>query len=900
MQLTSRSRKDLIEENDALRIRLEEAEDMLRAIRGGEVDALVIQSAAGPKVYTLQGDDAEASRMRGEMLAQVGDAVIAVDANDCIIFLNSAAERLYDMPFSQAIGRPRLEIYTLRWLQPGDEAAARETLRKHGAWRGETIQVPHDGRVLHVEASVTALRDKAGQMTGMLGVMRDVSARKVAEGLLLASEEFNRSLMDGSADCVKVLDLDGRVLHMNVPGLCLMEIDDFEKLRGAAWSSLWPPAVGQHVARAVATALAGDTYSFEAFGPTAKGTPRWWDVVVSPIRNAADGAVVRILSVSRDITERKRAEEARAESAERVRLATEAAQLGFWSWQPDEDIIGWENEYPHQIVGLAPAAPRVSATRLASEFVLAEDSAGLVQAMARTARGGEPLAFTGRFRRRDGQTRWVEVKGRWAPPGGSRAPRVIGTIQDITDRKTAEASLRRSETRYRRLFEAALDGVLLIDPATRKIVDANPFMTGLLGQPRDALVGKELFEIGFLADAQASQEMFLALKATQQMRYDNLPLRSVDGKRREVEVVANLHDEDGHAVVQCNVRDITERRQSEDALRETEERQRLVLEACEIGTFYGDLENDTPTWNSVEFELLGLRPGDAPPSPSTLFRHVHPDDIDALQAKWAQANEVMQSDTEFRIVRADGEIRWLAGRWAVFSEERDGSGGVGRPQRYLGVNFDITERKRAEEHAHLLMGEVNHRAKNLLAVVQAVTHQTAKHGDPATFGARLADRIDGLAASHDLLVKNLWHGVEMTELVAAQLAHFKDVIGTRITMDGPPSMLTTSAAQAIGMALHELATNAAKYGALSNTDGRVRIAWQTTAAASHAFSMSWLEEGGPKVQAPTHKGFGQLVIKRMAETAVDGVVEIAFAENGLSWCLSAPAGNVLIDAAGAT
>jgi two-component sensor histidine kinase len=208
----------------------------------------------------------------------------------------------------------------------------------------------------------------------------------------------------------------------------------------------------------------------------------------------------------------------------------------------------------------------------------------------------------------------------------------------------------------------------------------------------------------------------------------------------------------------------------------------------------------------------------------------------------------------------------------------------------------VSERKRTEERIQLLMAEVNHRSKNLLAVVQAVVHQTAKHGDPATFAERLSDRIVGLAASQDLLVENNWQGVEIADLVEVQLAHFKDLFGTRILVDGLPARLTMGAAQGIGMALHELATNAAKYGALSNADGQVRITWQTTAVAEPNFSMSWLEVGGPKPAAPTQKGFGQVVIGRMAEAAVDGIVEIEFCETGISWRLSAPVKNTLASA----
>jgi two-component sensor histidine kinase len=206
---------------------------------------------------------------------------------------------------------------------------------------------------------------------------------------------------------------------------------------------------------------------------------------------------------------------------------------------------------------------------------------------------------------------------------------------------------------------------------------------------------------------------------------------------------------------------------------------------------------------------------------------------------------------------------------------------------------DITERKRAEEHNKLLMAEVNHRSMNLLAVVQAVAQQTARVGDPITFVARLFERIEGLAASQDLLVKNQWQGVDVADLVVAQLAHFKDLIGTRVLLDGLPARLTPAAAQGIGMALHELATNAGKYGALSNSEGLVHISWKIAAANKPTFLMSWLEQGGPNVAAPTRKGFGQMVIGRMVEAAVDGIAEIDHRENGFSWKLNAPLAGTL-------
>ena len=177
---------------------------------------------------------------------------------------------------------------------------------------------------------------------------------------------------------------------------------------------------------------------------------------------------------------------------------------------------------------------------------------------------------------------------------------------------------------------------------------------------------------------------------------------------------------------------------------------------------------------------------------------------------------------------------------------------------------------------------------NLLAVVQAIVHQTARGADPRTFAVNLADRLQGLSASQDLLIKSDWHGVEMRELVQAQLSHFHDLIGARIFIEGPSARLTAAAAQAIGMALHELATNAAKHGALSDSEGRVRIRWEISGGDEPLLNLQWIEDGGVKVSAPTRKGFGYLVVGSIAEAALEGKVEMNFLETGLTWKLSAP------------
>ena len=207
----------------------------------------------------------------------------------------------------------------------------------------------------------------------------------------------------------------------------------------------------------------------------------------------------------------------------------------------------------------------------------------------------------------------------------------------------------------------------------------------------------------------------------------------------------------------------------------------------------------------------------------------------------------------------------------------------------LETNRDITERKRHEEREQLLMREMNHRAKNMLGLVQAIARQTATR-NPEEFIERFSERIQALSANQELLVRDEWKGVETEDLVRTQLAPFADLIGSRIVVQGPELRLKATAAQAIGLALHELATNAGKYGALSMDTGRVDIRWATD---GDIFTMSWVERDGPPVSAPKRRGFGTVVMQEMAEDTVDGTVDLDYAPSGVTWRLTCRAANTL-------
>jgi PAS domain S-box-containing protein len=238
---------------------------------------------------------------------------------------------------------------------------------------------------------------------------------------------------------------------------------------------------------------------------------------------------------------------------------------------------------------------------------------------------------------------------------------------------------------------------------------------------------------------------------------------------------------------------------------------------------------------------------------------------------------------ELKVHMKDGRERVWSIVAAPLGTQSDGR------RLFISIAQDATERKAYEERIHLLMRESNHRAKNMLSLVQVIARQTAGR-EHKGFIERFSERIQALATNQDLLVRNEWQGADLGDLVRTQLAHFADLIGSRIMVHGPKLRLNAAAAQAIGLALHELATNTGKYGALSMDAGRVELVW---GVEGDVFKMTWKERKGPRVRQPEHRGFGSTVIASMAEHAVDGEVQLDFAPSGLDWHLTCPTANAL-------
>jgi PAS domain S-box-containing protein len=330
-----------------------------------------------------------------------------------------------------------------------------------------------------------------------------------------------------------------------------------------------------------------------------------------------------------------------------------------------------------------------------------------------------------------------------------------------------------------------------------------------------------------------------------------------------------------------------ERRRDQQALQTSKDRMQLALDAALLGWWQYDPIHRLVLWDARLKEMFGVAEDKTDVEEFT--KRVHPDDMERVWAAIEGALDPADPKpyaAEFRHRRADGELRWVEAHGLVHFE---GAGRERRAVSMVGTAQDITESKERREREHLLMRETNHRAKNMLSVVDAIAHQTAAK-TPEDFVERFSERVQALSANQDLLIRNAWHGVDAEDLVRAQLAPFADHIGTRIVVRGPNLRLNAASAQAIGLALHELTTNAGKYGALSKHTGRLDVGW---GSEGETFTMSWTERDGPQVCPPQRRGFGTVVMQQMAERSLDGKVDLDYGPSGVTWRLTCPAAKAL-------
>jgi PAS domain S-box-containing protein len=610
----------------------------------------------------------------------------------------------------------------------------------------------------------------------------------------------------------------------------------------------------------------------------------YFNLTLSPIPDSTTASGVGgVLLILIETTQRVRTEQALRASEERYQLALDAASgVGTWDWDVIADKLYGDGRYA-TLHNLSPErAARGVPIAEAMAAVHPDDLARMLGAGRRSLKTTTSFLEDYRLVQADGSVKWVQVRGRVYHDDKGQAVRHRGVMVDVTERKRIEAALEVAEANLRIAVDAAGLGRWDHSPPTgQRFWDKR--CREIFGVPEEVENTVEVFERQVHPDDLPSVRE--AVRAAMDPAGDGRVnceyrlQRNGNNTPRWVETFGRAFFEDGQCVRFVGVvRDVTERKEAAARMALQEATLALAVDAGNVGTWDYNPNNGALVCSERCYAMFGIQPG-APVALEDFFAVMHDEDREATWRSLMRAMDPVNGgdyDVEYRTIGRDDRIeRWIAAKGRAFFDESS------QPLRVVGATVDITERKRAELHLRLMVNELNHRVKNTLATIQAIFAQTfhAAHSLPQAKEAFTA-RIMALAEAHDILTRENWEGAEMED-VLDRLRNLHGGPGCFV-FSGPPVWLSPSMALSLSMVLHELATNAVKYGALSVPGGKVRIEWTVTPGPDGArLTLTWTECGGPPVTIPTRRGFGSRLIERCVASERSGKARIDFAPEGV-------------------
>ena len=459
-------------------------------------------------------------------------------------------------------------------------------------------------------------------------------------------------------------------------------------------------------------------------------------------------------------------------------------------------------------------------------------------------------------------------------------------VAETTGRVLADRRLSEEKQRQQRLFEQAPGFICtlagpehvyeFVNESYRRLFGAREFLGKSVRDVFPELRGQGYFEL--LDRVYASGERVVA---------HHMPARLEDPRTGAVTeqlldfIYAPVLDEAGQVSgIFCEGFEVTETVRASQALAQGEEQLRLATEASEVGLWDLDVPDDRLFWPARVKAMFGISP-DKPVSMADFSAGLHPDDRERVTAAFAAATDPEQRalyDVEYRTVgKEDGVLRWVAAKGRGIFDD------AGRCVRVIGTALDISVRKRAEEHMRLMVNELNHRVKNTLATVQGIATQTLTRSEiPTDVRETLTSRLMALARAHDVLTNEKWAGADIHEMAEAAAAPYRGVDSSPFKLNGPRMNVPPNTAIALALVFHELATNAAKYGALSIPGGEVRLTWSAAPSTEgRLLQLTWREIGGPPVSPPQRTGFGTRLIRRGLAAELGGAIELDYQPAGL-------------------
>lgn len=628
---------------------------------GGEIAGLFgpVHDMTTEVITTRDLHQSEARSSR--ILQSIGDAVIVTDADTCVTRMNPVAETLTGWPLDEAAGRPLADVFHIvneETRQLVESPAAK--VKRLGSIVGlanHTILTAKDGTETHIDDSGAPIRNDEGQLSGIVLVFRDINEKRAAERERNAITERLNQVLEVTTDSVLSIGRDWKITYMN-PTARRVSAPTGEVVGKDFWESF--PATAyegspyvHHYYRAMDQGVTGQ---FEAFYPEPLNI--WVQVIVQP---AKDGIVLFF----QDVTEQKREQVARREDERKLRLATEAAELGIFVWDIREDQVTWENDKMYEMLGRTRDDGTVSAAKFATEVVHPDDAEEFKRAVAAALEQGDRFYFQGRFYRKEGSLGWIEFTGIIEQYGSDGSPsRMLGTALDITKRKQASEALRVSEKRLRLAQNAGQMATWDWNLDTGEVI-WSPGSSSVYGRPPGEMTpidrcGAAVYEEDRIATMEAlNHAIDKRVEYNHEFRvvWPDGSIRWLAGRGQAV------YSQDGRPTRVLGINwDVTSRRQAEEALRESAAKLNLATAAAEIGIWVWYVGHDRSTWeNDRMYEIFGRTREDAALTSAQFASEVvHPENVEDYRTAVAKA--LKNGDPywfEGRFYRKDGTLGWL-------------------------------------------------------------------------------------------------------------------------------------------------------------------------------------------------------------------------------------------------
>jgi PAS domain S-box-containing protein len=770
----------------------------------------------------------------------VRDGILILDADTgTILDVNPFLIELLGFTHEQFLGKKLWEIGVFK-----DIAASKDNFRelqekKYIRFEDLPLETTN-GQRIYVEF-VSFVYDVEDKLVMQCNI-RDITERKRAEEVLKSSESRYRRFFEAVRDGILIIDAEtGTILDVNP---FLIELLGFthEQFLG---KKLWEIGVFKDIAASKDNFRELQEKKYIRFEDlpleTADGR-RIYAEFVSFVYDVEDKQVMQCNI--RDITERKKAEAVLKSSESRYRRFFEAVRDGILILDAETGTILDVNPFLIELLGFTHEqflGKKLWEIGVFKDIAASKDNFRELQEKKYIHFENLPLETA------DGKRIYAEFVSFVYDVENKKVMQC--NIRDITERKQAEEVLKSSEMRYHRFFEAVRDGILILDTGTGTILDVNPFLIELLGFTHEQFLGKKLWEIGVFKDIAASKDNFRELQEKKYIHFENLPLETADGRRIYVEFVSFVYDVENKNVMQCNIRDITERKKAESALRESEKRYLMIGELIPFGVWMCDAEGKVIHLSDSFLNLIGITLDEA--VRSGWMQHLPAGEGERAIADW---NLCVQAagfwDYEFRIIDRNGKEHFVLSRGAPL---RDESGAV---ISWVGIHLDITERRRYQNgletslrENEILIKEVHHRVKNNMQVISGFLQLQSDYIDDPGAVDKLNEcqrRVKTMALVHEKLYQSKsLEFIDTAEYIRSLVADLMDsstlrtVVDVRVHVD--PVNINLDTAIPCGLIINELMTNTLKHAFRDRPAGTVSV--DLHLGADHWFTLVVQDDG---------------------------------------------------------